>query len=406
MKLKKSTFLFPNNNNLIKKLNPNKKIQINPKFFSIKLFPYNKLLSNLLIYLQKKLTPSLFNEIYKYFINEIKKYYKKETPPNNAIEKITINLNQTENLNINSNKKIISEFCEKNNSENYTKQFLSKNRTKVNLKKYFKRPFIDISYMPNFRNENNSNKEISSFSNNITNKNVSKNISLFDDKDLSYIISKNNHTIEAIGNGNTIKKRLIKNNYFNKNRQSKNKINEIFLDCNSNFNTINTTILKNRKKNFSPIKKIKKLPKQLNKKGKSDFTKLLSTLPNPVKKIEIKNKNKCKTRVNSNVNNLNNAVVINNTFFSKYKNNYNFGLIPNSQKKLKSLKFNLKDKDKKETLRNSIKQTQSSNEMIDKIKRSLDDNLKVMLNFSYENFLSKESERESKEYSIGDQYNI
>ena len=40
--------------------------------------------------------------------------------------------------------------------------------------------------------------------------------------------------------------------------------------------------------------------------------------------------------------------------------------------------------------------------MIDKIKKSLDDNLKVMLNFSYENFLSKESERESKEYSFGD----
>ena len=38
---------------------------------------------------------------------------------------------------------------------------------------------------------------------------------------------------------------------------------------------------------------------------------------------------------------------------------------------------------------------------IPSIKNSLDDdNLKGMLNFSYENFLSKESERESKEYSI------
>ena len=37
------------------------------------------------------------------------------------------------------------------------------------------------------------------------------------------------------------------------------------------------------------------------------------------------------------------------------------------------------------------------------IKKSLDDdNLKVMLNFSYENFLSKESERTSKEYSFSD----
>lgn len=38
--------------------------------------------------------------------------------------------------------------------------------------------------------------------------------------------------------------------------------------------------------------------------------------------------------------------------------------------------------------------------MLKKVKSSLeDDNLKVMFNFSYENFLSKESERESKEIS-------
>ena len=41
--------------------------------------------------------------------------------------------------------------------------------------------------------------------------------------------------------------------------------------------------------------------------------------------------------------------------------------------------------------------------MLKKIRNSLDDdNLKGMLNFSYENFLSKESERDSKEYSVED----
>ena len=39
-------------------------------------------------------------------------------------------------------------------------------------------------------------------------------------------------------------------------------------------------------------------------------------------------------------------------------------------------------------------------EMLEKIKSTLDDNLKDMFNFSYENFLSKKSEPESKEYSI------
>ena len=33
------------------------------------------------------------------------------------------------------------------------------------------------------------------------------------------------------------------------------------------------------------------------------------------------------------------------------------------------------------------------------IKNSIDDNLKIMLNFSYENFLSKESGHESKDVS-------
>ena len=38
-------------------------------------------------------------------------------------------------------------------------------------------------------------------------------------------------------------------------------------------------------------------------------------------------------------------------------------------------------------------------EMMKQIKNTLDDNLKVMFNFSYENFLSKESESESKKSS-------
>ena len=94
--------------------------------------------------------------------------------------------------------------------------------------------------------------------------------------------------------------------------------------------------------------------------------------------------------------------MINNTFFNKYKNNYNFGLIPNTQKKLKLVNIKLKEKDTKGNVR-IISPVQNPNEMLDKIKKSLDDdNLRVMLNFSYENFLSKESERTSKEYSFGD----
>ena len=35
-----------------------------------------------------------------------------------------------------------------------------------------------------------------------------------------------------------------------------------------------------------------------------------------------------------------------------------------------------------------------------KIKNTVDDNLKIMFSISYVNFLSKESEQESKEYSL------
>ena len=134
----------------------------------------------------------------------------------------------------------------------------------------------------------------------------------------------------------------------------------------------------------------------------------MKTSPNTQQKNENINSNRNKISVNTNVQNvkdiknIKNAVVINNTFFNKYKNNYNFGFIPNSQKKIKIVNIKLKDKDKKGNMR-IINPIQNSEEMLDKIKKSLDDeNLKVMLNFSYENFLSKESERESKEYSIGD----
>ena len=118
-----------------------------------------------------------------------------------------------------------------------------------------------------------------------------------------------------------------------------------------------------------------------------------------------KNLNEIKSRDDSNLKNpknLNNAVVINNTFFNKYKNNFNFGIIPKDPKKIKVLNIKIKDKEKNGEMR-ILKPIQNSEEMLDKIKNSLDDDsLKVMLNFSYENFLSKESERESKEYSIED----
>ena len=60
------------------------------------------------------------------------------------------------------------------------------------------------------------------------------------------------------------------------------------------------------------------------------------------------------------------------------------------------------DNDNKEILESNHKFQNidmENDELMKKIKNSIDDNLKVMLNFSYENFLSKESDRESKDFN-------
>ena len=406
--MKKPGNFISNNKTFTKNGNPDKKIKINPNYFSLKYIPYHKILNNLLSYLRLKLSPLLFNEIYKYISSEIKKYLKKNISSNNITNSVSFNRNKTDIINQNNNKYIISDFCFNNNYDLDKNKSLIKTRTKANLKKTIQ-PLINLSYSRKLKNEFLINRQISSFSNNITNKNTSNNLSNLDDKDLSYIIADHNYTIENINNINK-KPKIKKIGNINKttiSKQSKNKLNKLFLSEKYNFNTINTSIHKNEKNKFLMLNKIKK--NSNNKNIKIDHPQTLVNLssklyPNTFK-IESKNKNKVKPRENSNlknIKNINNAVVINNTFFNKYKNNYNFGLIPNAQKKIKFVNIKLKDKEKNGSIR-IIKPTQNPEEMLDRIKNSLDDdNLKVMLNFSYENFLSKESERESKEYSIED----
>ena len=66
----------------------------------------------------------------------------------------------------------------------------------------------------------------------------------------------------------------------------------------------------------------------------------------------------------------------------------------------KSNDINLLKEEKTNFNENNNKYKLLNEEMMKKIKNTVDDNLKIMLNFSYENFLSKESEQESKEYSF------
>jgi len=403
--MKKSIMLSNSNNKTFyKKINPDKKIKLNSKYFSLKFIPYNTILNNLLIYLQKKLSAPLFNDIMKFFINEIKKHLRNNILSNNISNNASINKNQTETLIRSKNNKVISEFCYKN-TKNENTQSICKNKTKINLKKFIL-PYFNLSQAQKFRNNLWNAAEISSFSNNINYKNESSNNSLLDDKDISLIIKENNYTIENIGKKKKVQKNKTNNNSLAKHNLSKNKYsNNNFMSNNSNYKTINATFNKNIKNKIFQIAKAKITTKKLKLEFPSSIKTLTKIQPSLTTKKENKKELKNKSRINSNlkdIKGLNNAVVINNTFFNKYKNNYNFGLIPNAQKKLKLVNIKLKEKDTKGNVR-IISPIKNPNEMLDKIKKSLDDdNLKVMLNFSYENFLSKESERTSKEYSFSD----
>ena len=176
---------------------------------------------------------------------------------------------------------------------------------------------------------------------------------------------------------------------------------------NTDYNTINTSIHKKNKIN-NKIKKIINCSEinkgnnsynlSSNTKKKIGINRTLANIPHQIYPDMInKSSNRNTTDGNGKIKN---AVAINNSYCNKYKNN--FGLIQNNQKKLKIIKIQLQNIKNNGGL-SVFKPIMNSEEMLKKIKNSLDDdNLKVMLNFSYENFLSKESERESKEYSIED----
>ncbi len=96
---------------------------------------------------------------------------------------------------------------------------------------------------------------------------------------------------------------------------------------------------------------------------------------------------------NININNnnyLNNNILNNNNNNNRENNPYNISNIASKQRNK-----NIATLESKNTQISFLK----NEEMLKQIKNTIDDNLKIMFNFSYENFLSKESEQESKEVS-------
>ena len=78
----------------------------------------------------------------------------------------------------------------------------------------------------------------------------------------------------------------------------------------------------------------------------------------------------------------------------------------NSNKKVYKKESRNKLKESKEENKKNEKEKDNKNdEQLKKIKSGLDDNLKFLFNFSYENFLNKESENDSKK-TVSDYNNV
>ena len=181
-----------------------------------------------------------------------------------------------------------------------------------------------------------------------------KNYSIF--TKLSKNISNNINTNSTLVNNTTLTNKTANDKYIKKSYMSNIKKAKSYRYNNSNNKK---TILSLRKKSIGMLK-------EKNKVLKLDKNNFLNIVNNITNKKNINDKKYIHI----------NSIEINNIIKSNENKNEN----NDSKENNNGLQINL-----------------TNEEMMKKIKNSIDDNLKVMLNFSYENFLSKESERESKD---------
>ena len=272
---------------------------------------------------------------------------------NNKFNKLKLKLNVTSKNNENScnfnyQEKYLQE--DKNNTDNSLK---NKNYTiNVNLNK---NNFLNEKLVNSLkRNLNEYNRFFNSINRPKNRPYNLKNYSIF--TSLSKNISNNINTNSTFANNTTLTNKTANDKYIKKSYISNIKKAKSYRYNNSNDKK---TILSLRKKSIGMLK-------EKNKVLKLDKNNFLNIVNNITNKKNINDKKYIHI----------NSIEINNIIKSNENKNDN--------------------KDSKEN-NNGLQINLTNEEMMKKIKNSIDDNLKVMLNFSYENFLSKESERESKD---------
>jgi len=328
------------------------------------------------------------------------KIYKKINPANK--NKVKLNRKNIENILGDYKPKSLFQF-ERNNinftsNKNEQKSNSIRNNNKVNklkLKLNVTSKNNEKSY--NFNQERNHQEDKSNTNSSLQNKNYTINVNL----------NRNNFLNEKLIN--SLKRNLNEyNRFFNsinkpKNRPYNLKNYSIFTKLSKNIsNNINTnstlannTTLTNKTANDKYIKKsymsnIKKA-KSYRYNNSNNKKTILSLRKKSIGMLKEKNK-VLKLDKNNFLNIVNNITNKKNINDKKYIH-INSIEINNI---IKSNENKNENNDSKEN-NNGIQINLTNEEMMKKIKNSIDDNLKVMLNFSYENFLSKESERESKD---------
>ena len=284
-----------------------------------------------------------------------KKYnFKINVLPKNNEKKFNFHIKNKSN-NINDFK--ISNL---NTNINFTKQNITVNSNLT------QRPFLNKKYLINEKLKNKLKKNLNKYNhyfndiNKIKNKPYNlKNYNIF--KNLSKINTTTNNSKSKTSNNrnnNTYNNLINKTSNIRKSYISSMKKTKSYRMNNS---TDKRTILSLRKKSIGLINGRNKLPKL----DKNNFLNIVNNITNKKNILDKKY-----IHINS--------IEINN-------------IIKNNEKS----DFNENKTHGNNNINTNINIT--NEEMMKEIKNTIDDNLKIMLNFSYENFLSKESERESKD---------
>ena len=342
---------------------------------------YEKTVNKIFEYIKSILPKKIFLEIKKMYI----KYVLEELHIKNNIANILFSKSDSELMSLNL--KLFYNKDNKSSSVNRSSSKNSKNKSrskKKNQKEFsFTRNYNNKGMNINTRNSKTAKNNISKqyiFNGVFNNKNynhnslytISKNYSGISGMPFTFNVNKSS-AVKSRSKSSSKEKKVVNKNT-NKNYYSNNNIfdpdTHVYKILNQRKNNnSNNILIKNN--NTNKIKKQITNNLLLNKKGKIN--------------ISTKNKLSPNTRV-----------------INTDKKNENI----NSNKKIyKKESKNKKEEKKDDNQKNEKEKEKKNDEQLKQIKSGLDDNLKFLFNFSYENFLNKESENDSKK-TVSDYNNV